>query len=120
KKGWAFKRSARLGGRRHESHSIAVILMLKDQKVPWFNGSQPSKPNNAAGLNQLMPHGPCNNHCCESQPASAIVGNNRVYNQITKPSNKPTSTPRRLAPCQYKPPIRPGANWATATKVIKP
>ena len=32
----------------------------------------------------------------------------------------PASTPRRLAPRQYSPPIRPGANCATAANAINP
>ena len=49
-----------------------------------------------------------------------IAGNSRVYSQVAKPSSMPTSTPRRLAPRQYRPPIRPGANCATAANAIRP
>lgn len=37
-----------------------------------------------------------------------------------KPSTMPVSTPLRLAPRQYSPPITPGANCATAANAIKP
>ncbi len=49
-----------------------------------------------------------------------IAGSSSVYIHVAKPSTMPASTPRRLAPRQYRPPIRPGANCATAAKAIRP
>ena len=114
------RRSSTLGRQRAETSIITPVLSSSDQNVPWVSGSQPLMLNSSCGRNHAMPKGPVCNHAGPIQPEADSVGSSKVYVHTPKPTSMPTSTPRRLAPRQYRPPSSPGANWATAAKAINP
>jgi hypothetical protein len=114
------RRSSKPGRQRAETRNNAPTLASNDQNVPWVSGSQPSRPNSCRGRSQPMSNGPCSIQPRPNQPASVNAGSSSVYIHMPKPSSRPASTPCRLAPRQYRPPISAGANCATAANDINP
>ena len=61
------------------------MLSVRLQATPWASGGS-ADPSNASGRRALISQGPCRSKFWPTMPASARLGNNRVYAQVRIPT----------------------------------